>query len=94
MNACGHHHIGHIGILGVDKKGEEFFQVSLGGKQAAEPRIGKILGPSFRAEEIPTVIEKILTTFVTHREGEEHFIDACHRLGIEPFKEAVYATDH
>ncbi len=94
MNACGHHHIGHIGILGVDKKGEEFFQVSLGGKQAAEPRIGKILGPSFRAEEIPTVIEKILTTFVTHREGEELFIDACHRLGIEPFKEAVYATDH
>ncbi len=94
MNACGHHHIGHIGILGVDKKGEEFFQVSLGGKQAAEPRIGKILGPSFKAEEIPMVIEKILTTFVTHREGEEHFIDACHRLGIEPFKEAVYATDH
>ena len=92
MNACGHHHIGHIGILGVDKKGEEFFQVSLGGKQADKAQIGKILGPSFKAEAIPDVIGKILNTYVTHRSEEERFIDTCHRIGIEPFKEAVYAT--
>lgn len=92
MNACGHHHIGHIGILGVDKKGEEFFQVSLGGKQADKAQIGKILGPSFKAEAIPDVIGKILNTYVAHRSEEERFIDTCHRIGIEPFKEAVYAT--
>ena len=90
MNACGHHHIGHIGILGVDKKGAEFFQVSLGGKQADNSQLGKILGPSFSAEEIPVVIETVLQTYVALREEDEHFIDTCHRVGIEPFKRAVY----
>lgn len=94
MNACGHHHIGHIGILGVDKKGEEFFQVSLGGKQADAPRIGKILGPSFKAEEIPDVIDKVLVTYLSLRHDEEPFIDTCHRVGVEPFKESVYASTH
>lgn len=92
MNACGHHHIGHIGILGVDKKGEEFFQISLGGKQADPPTIGKILGPSFKAEQIPDVIDTILSTYLALRDEEESFIDTCHRLGIEPFKERVYAS--
>lgn len=92
MNACGHHHIGHLGILGVDKKGEEFFQISLGGKQADPPTVGKILGPSFKAEDIPDVLDTILTTYLALREEGESFIDACHRLGVEPFKERVYAS--
>jgi sulfite reductase (NADPH) hemoprotein beta-component len=92
MNACGHHHIGHIGVLGVDKKGEEFFQVSLGGKQAEPPTIGTILGPSFKAEQIPDVIDSILSTYVALRHGDETFIDTCHRLGVKPFKERVYAS--
>ena len=90
MNACGHHHIGHIGILGVDKKGAEFFQVSLGGKQAGHTQLGKILGPSFSAEQIPDVIDTVLQTYVALRHEDEHFIDTCHRVGIEPFKTAVY----
>ncbi|KAA1193131.1 nitrite/sulfite reductase [Pseudohalioglobus sediminis] len=90
MNACGHHHIGHIGILGVDKKGQEFFQVSLGGNQGKDASIGKILGPSFRQEDMPDVMEKLLSTFVKLREGEETFIDTYRRVGIEPFKEYVY----
>jgi sulfite reductase (NADPH) hemoprotein beta-component len=91
MNACGHHHIGHIGILGVDKKGKEFFQISLGGRQAFPARIGTILGPSFNAEDIPVVIERIIDTYVKHREEDEMFIETYERIGIEPFKEAAYA---
>lgn len=91
MNACGHHHIGHIGILGVDKKGEEFYQVCLGGSQAKDASIGKILGPSFRQQDMPDVIEKLLSTYLDLREGEEIFLDTYRRVGIEPFKERVYA---
>ncbi len=90
MNACGHHHIGHIGILGVDKKGEEFYQVCLGGSQAKDASIGKILGPSFSQEDMPAVIEKLLATYLDLREGEEIFLDTYRRVGIEPFKERVY----
>jgi len=90
MNACGHHHIGHIGILGVDKKGEEFFQVSVGGRQGNSAKIGTILGPSFSASEIPEVIQKLLETYLKHRQPEELFIETCDRIGIAPFKEAVY----
>ncbi len=92
MNACGHHHIGHIGILGVDKKGEEFYQVSLGGNQDKDASIGKILGPSFKQDDMPDVIEKILTTYLASRVQEENFLDTYRRVGLEPFKEAVYAT--
>ena len=67
MNACGHHHIGHIGILGVDKKGQEFYQVCLGGSQSKEASIGKILGPSFKQEDMPEVVDKILTTYLALR---------------------------
>lgn len=90
MNACGHHHVGHIGILGVDKKGQEFFQVCLGGNAGSNAALAKILGPSFKAEEIPEVIEKLLETYVSLRREDECFIDTFNRVDIEPFKEAVY----
>lgn len=91
MNACGHHHIGHIGILGVDKKGEEFYQVSLGGSQEKDASIGKILGPSFHQEDMPDVIENILGTYLSLRNEEESFLDTYRRIGLDPFKENVYA---
>ncbi|MCB1674805.1 MAG: nitrite/sulfite reductase [Halioglobus sp.] len=91
MNACGHHHIGHIGILGVDKKGQEFYQVCLGGSQGKDASIGKILGPSFSQEAMPDVIETILSTYVELREPGETFLDTYRRVSIEPFKERVYA---
>lgn len=94
MNACGHHHVGHIGILGVDKKGREFYQIALGGRQGKEAAIGKILGPSFSQEAIADVVETILNTYVTHRIEPETFIDTYDRIGIETFKEAVYASAH
>lgn len=91
MNACGHHHIGHIGVLGVDKKGEEFYQVSLGGSQSKEASIGKILGPSFSRADMPDVIEQILSVYVAERLEDETFLQAFRRIGIQPFKERVYA---
>jgi sulfite reductase (NADPH) hemoprotein beta-component len=91
MNACGHHHIGHIGILGVDKKGQEFYQVCLGGSQAKDASIGKILGPSFKQDDMPDIIDKILQTYVQLRSEEEDFLDTYRRVGIDPFKERVYA---
>jgi sulfite reductase (NADPH) hemoprotein beta-component len=94
MNACGHHHIGHIGILGVDKKGKEYYQVCLGGSQSKDASIGKILGPSFKREDMPDVIDKILSTYVTLRHEEESFLDTYRRVGIDPFKERVYAPAH
>jgi sulfite reductase (NADPH) hemoprotein beta-component len=94
MNACGHHHIGHIGILGVDKKGQEYYQVCLGGSQAKNASIGSILGPSFKQEDMPDVIDNLLSTYVALREEEETFLDTYRRVGIEPFKERVYAPSH
>lgn len=94
MNACGHHHVGNIGILGVDKKGEEFYQVSLGGRADNEAAIGKIIGPSFAQEEIPEVVEKIVRVYRQFRHEGEAFVDTYYRIGLEPFKEAVYAKDH
>ncbi len=91
MNACGHHHIGHIGILGVDKKGQEFYQVCLGGSQSKDASIGKILGPSFGQQDMPDVIEKLLATYLELRREDEIFLDTYRRVGIEPFKERVYA---
>ncbi|MCE5988861.1 nitrite/sulfite reductase [Pseudomonas sp. 5FOS] len=94
MNACGHHHVGHIGILGVDKKGEEFYQVSLGGNAARGASLGKILGPSFAQEDMADVIEKLIAVYVEQRTEEERFIDTYQRIGIDPFKERVYAANH
>lgn len=94
MNACGHHHIGHIGILGVDKKGAEFYQVSLGGSSGRDASLGQILGPSFAQGAMPDVIEKIITVYVEQRTEDEQFIDTFRRIGIDPFKERVYAANH
>ncbi|WP_120995482.1 nitrite/sulfite reductase [Stutzerimonas urumqiensis] len=94
MNACGHHHVGHIGILGVDKKGEEFYQVSLGGSSGRDATLGQILGPSFAQDAMPDVIGKIIDVFVEHREEDEPFLDTFRRVGIAPFKERVYAANH
>jgi sulfite reductase (NADPH) hemoprotein beta-component len=92
MNACGHHHVGHIGILGVDKKGDEFFQVSLGGHSGHDSSIGDILGPSFGADEMADVVEEILNTYLDHRlSDQEHFLATYRRIGLTPFKERVYA---
>ncbi|MGI2027920.1 nitrite/sulfite reductase [Endozoicomonas acroporae] len=91
MNACGHHHVGHIGILGVDRKGEEYYQVQVGGSSGHDASLGKILGPSFKMDEVPDIIDKILKTYVELRTPEERFIDTCRRVGVQPFKEKVYA---
>ena len=91
MNACGHHHVGNIGVLGVDKKGEEFYQVSLGGSSRNEASLGKILGPSFAQEEIPSVIETIVAVYKANRSDGEKFLDTYKRIGMAPFKERVYA---
>ncbi|WP_148253980.1 nitrite/sulfite reductase [Aidingimonas lacisalsi] len=91
MNACGHHHVGHIGILGVDKKGEEYYQVSLGGNSTDDASLGKILGPSFYREDVPSVIDKVLQVYVEQRQDDEIFLDTYRRIGIKPFKERVYA---
>ncbi|MEO9653399.1 nitrite/sulfite reductase [Marinomonas sp.] len=91
MNACGHHHVGNLGILGVDKKGQEFYQISIGGASGHDASIGKILGPSFAQEEISSVIQKLMNVYVETRHEDERFIDTYRRVGITPFKEAAYA---
>ncbi|MGY8776467.1 MAG: nitrite/sulfite reductase, partial [Spongiibacter sp.] len=78
----------------VDKKGEEFYQVSLGGDSGLNARVGKILGPSFKADEVPAVVDKVIQVYVDHRRPDEAFIDTVDRIGIEPFKERVYAKSH
>ena len=92
MNACGHHHVGHIGILGVDKKGEEFYQISVGGNAGSDASIAEILGPSFYSQEIPDVIEKLIDVFVELRNSDESFLSVVRRVGTVPFKERVYAN--
>jgi len=93
MNACGHHHVGHIGILGVDKDGSEWYQVSIGGKQGNDASIGATIGPSFSAEEMPTVVQKLIDVYIKERTPEERFIDTVRRLGVAPFKAHVYAKN-
>ena len=91
MNSCGHHHIGHIGILGVDKGGEEWYQISIGGAQGNNASLGKVIGPSFARADVPDVIEKLIEHYLEHRDApEERFIDVVQRLGIEPFKKHIY----
>jgi sulfite reductase (NADPH) hemoprotein beta-component len=93
MNSCGHHHIGHIGILGVDKQGAEFYQISIGGAQGNETSLGKVLGPSVSQDEVADVIEKLISVYLGRRDSEaERFIDVVRRIGIEPFKENVYGA--
>jgi sulfite reductase (NADPH) hemoprotein beta-component len=93
INACGHHHIGHVGILGVEKNGEEFYQVTIGGRADDAARLGTILGPAVPYGEIADVVEDIAAAYLELRERpDEHFIQTVERLGVEPFKERVYAT--
>ena len=92
INACGHHHVGHIGILGVDKKGTEFYQISLGGSADENASVGDILGPAFTEDEIADAIETVVETYINIRNDGERFIDTYRRVGKEPFKETVYAT--
>jgi sulfite reductase (NADPH) hemoprotein beta-component len=92
INACGHHHVGHIGILGLDKKGEEYYQITLGGSSSENASIGSILGPGFAGEDVPDAIETILNTYLKLRHPNEEFLAAYRRVGPQPFKEALYAT--
>lgn len=91
INACGHHHVAHIGVLGVDKKGEEFYQLSLGGSGAEDASIGKILGPALPADRVATAVDQLVGAYLNVRADGERFLDTYRRVGLEPFKEAVYA---
>ena len=91
INACGHHHVGHIGILGVDKHGQEFYQVTLGGSSKDDAALGKIVGASFSEDEIVPAIDTIIQTYLANRTGRgERFVDYYRRVGMDPFKEALY----
>ncbi len=93
INACGHHHVGHIGLLGVEKNGEEFYQITLGGKADEDAKLGALLGPAVKYDDVADVVEDIVATYVELRERpDELFIDTLKRIGIEPFKERVYAA--
>jgi sulfite reductase (NADPH) hemoprotein beta-component len=93
INACGHHHVGHIGILGVEKNGEEFYQITIGGRADENAELGNLIGPSVPYSDVADVVEDIVEAYLALREGpEELFIDAVKRLGVEPFRERVYAT--
>jgi len=98
INSCGHHHSGHIGILGVDKDGKEWYQITLGGSDGSAlsgaPKAGKVVGPSFSSAEVVDVIEAVLQVYTDHRNHGESFIDAVNRLGIEAFKQAANAARH
>jgi sulfite reductase (NADPH) hemoprotein beta-component len=95
MNACGHHHIGHIGILGVDKHGQEWYQITIGGSSAPPAALGEVIGPSVPKQAVADTIAKLIEVYVRERRDEdERFLDTVRRIGIEPFQERVYATDH
>ena len=91
MNSCGHHHVANIGILGVDKNDEEWYQITVGGQQGNAATIGKVIGPSFYAQEVPLVIEALIDVYRENRGDSERFIDTLQRIGIEPFKARAYA---
>ena len=92
MNSCGHHHVGHIGILGVDKNGSEWYQVTIGGRQGRDSALGHVIGPSFAAAEMPDVVERLIETYLAERLEGERFVDTVDRLGVAPFKERVYGN--
>jgi sulfite reductase (NADPH) hemoprotein beta-component len=94
INACGHHHVGHIGILGVDKKGEEFYQITLGGSGAEDASLGSLLGPAIPYDQVVPAVEALVKTYLRERRETERFLDTYRRVGLTPFKEAVYAEAH
>ncbi len=94
MNSCGPHHLGAIGILGVDKNGEEWYQITVGGRQGNAARIGEVIGRAFAAAEVPDAIERLIAAYLAHRHADERFIDSFDRLGIEVFQTAAYPNPH
>jgi sulfite reductase (NADPH) hemoprotein beta-component len=92
MNACGHHHVGHIGILGVDKGGEEWYQITIGGAAGNAASLGTVIGPSVAKRDVPESLARLLEVYVRERHPDERFIDTVRRLGVRPFKEQVYAA--
>jgi sulfite reductase (NADPH) hemoprotein beta-component len=94
MNACGHHHVGHIGILGVDKHGEEWYQITLGGSASGISALGKVIGPSVAKSAVAETIARILDVYVEQREDGEEFLETVRRIGVDPFGERVYAAAH
>ena len=92
MNACGHHHVGHIGLLGVDKKGEDWYQITLGGSAMNHTALGKVLGPAVAKPDIGRAVEQIIDVYIELREPRESFLQTLGRVGRNPFKERVYAT--
>ena len=92
INACGHHHVGHIGSLGADKRGEEFYQISLGGSGTEDASLGQILGRAFAYDEVTDAVETIVETYLIERRNGERFLDTYRRTGLDPFKEALYGT--
>jgi sulfite reductase (NADPH) hemoprotein beta-component len=92
MNACGHHHVGNIGILGVDKGGEEWYQITIGGAAGADASLGSVIGPSVPKAQVADTIEHLLEVYVEQRASEERFLDTVRRIGVKPFKERVYAA--
>ena len=92
INACGHHHVGNIGILGVDKKGVEAYQITLGGRADEDAAIGRIIGPAFSEAEIVDAVETVIETYIDHRTNRERFVDTFARIGEAPFKEKLYGA--
>ncbi len=92
INACGHHHVGHVGLLGVDKNGEEFYQITLGGSAEEDTAIGRIIGPAVSSAEVVDAIERIVETYVDLRQPGETFLDTCRRVGNAPFKDRIYVA--
>jgi sulfite reductase (NADPH) hemoprotein beta-component len=92
MNACGHHHVGHIGILGVDKSGEEWYQITIGGAAGADASLGQVIGPSVAKTDVAETIARLLEVYVEQRQPDERFLDTVRRLGVKPFKDRVYAA--
>jgi sulfite reductase (NADPH) hemoprotein beta-component len=94
INACGHHHVGHIGILGIDRKNEEYYQISLGGNAQADCQIGEIIGRALSADELVLAVQRMIDHYLQIRLPGERLIDVYHRLGIRPFQEVVYHDMH
>jgi len=92
MNSCGHHHLGAIGILGVDKHGEEWYQITLGGRQGTDARIGEVIGRAFAAKDVADVVERLIGTYLAQRHADERFLDTFDRIGLQAFRDVAYQT--
>jgi sulfite reductase (NADPH) hemoprotein beta-component len=92
INACGHHHVGHIGILGVDKKGVEHYQITLGGDATESAALGDLVGPAFSGDKVTDAVETIVAVYLEQRRAGERFLETYRRVGLTPFKEKLYAS--